>query len=811
MPKPVKAAASHLFSPLAFTGNSTFSDLARMKGSKGMKKALPHATRGRTVAWGIPFAVRKRIVVARDKPVGVKLAPVKAQWLVFMHTSDVPPQVKDSDGFIRATKGVGQLGAHAADYVFCYADGTEERVKMRERFQIGAVIPSFDACFEAVAEGSPHPIPPHYEQQTHWQWGLGETRALLGDGAPWMNWLWAWQNPRPRKTITGIRIEPVAGTVIISAISAGKASSVPLRWEPRRKALLRLPKGAELDSKLDGRGRLRQIQLDMGQIISARPRTVYPNDKWSRTRQNLPPEVVKNEIFIEYTAHPDACFHLSGGRRIPVAKAAGKTRSGPITPVKPARQRVTVKVVEKGSRKPTAVKLHVHGESGEYLAPMDRHRIINPSWFQDYTPEFLHPYGGTHSCAYIDGQSAMLLPLGRVYIEVTKGFEIKPVRKVVRVTGATREILIEIERVLPWRAKGWVTADTHVHFLSPPTAMLEGAAEGVNVVNLLASQWSELMTNVGDFDGKTVFGSSEAGGDGEYLVRVGTENRQHILGHISLLGYSGRIIVPMCSGGPSESALGDPVDVLLCQWAKQCRKQGGIVVVPHFPNPRAEHAVAIVNGDVDGIEMTAWADLYSGIDPYSLSDWYRYLNCGYFVPAVAGTDKMTTTTPVGGIRTYARVRKNRKFTYASWMDAVRSGNTFVTYGPLMEFAVEGKPAGTEIKVPATGGTVDVAWKLASVTVPMTRIDLVVNGEIRESKSVGPREDRGSWSLKVERSSWIAILVRAKYRDKPEMIAAHSSPVMVKVRGSEFLAAADGLTILEQIAGVLAFLDTVGTR
>jgi len=27
--------------------------------------------------------------------------------------------------------------------------------------------------------------------------------------------------------------------------------------------------------------------------------------------------------------------------------------------------------------------------------------------------------------------------------------------------------------------------------------------------------------------------------------------------------------------------------------------------------------------------------------PYSLSDWYRYLNCGYLVAAVGGTDKMS--------------------------------------------------------------------------------------------------------------------------------------------------------------------------
>jgi hypothetical protein len=35
--------------------------------------------------------------------------------------------------------------------------------------------------------------------------------------------------------------------------------------------------------------------------------------------------------------------------------------------------------------------------------------------------------------------------------------------------------------------------------------------------------------------------------------------------------------------------------------------------------------------------------------------------------------------------------------------------------------------------------------------------------------------------------------------------------MVEVEGSQFSAAADALTILEQIEGALAFIDTVGTR
>ena len=68
----------------------------------------------------------------------------------------------------------------------------------------------------------------------------------------------------------------------------------------------------------------------------------------------------------------------------------------------------------------------------------------------------------------------------RSYYEISKGFEIRPVRKVVEVGPNTTAIEVVLEKVLPWRERGWVTADTHVHFLSPPTAGLEGTAEGVN-------------------------------------------------------------------------------------------------------------------------------------------------------------------------------------------------------------------------------------------------------------------------------------------------------------------------------------------
>ncbi|MEW5814005.1 MAG: CehA/McbA family metallohydrolase [Spirochaetota bacterium] len=772
-----------------------------------------------------------------------------------MHTSDVRPLEWNEDGFLSPMRGYGRLNEHAANYEVRYDDGTVEVAALRRRHQVGAFRrPWGENCFECVSATKPRAIRAHHEQ-VYPEYGISQTRVSSADSGTWVNWLYAWENPHPEKQVVALAITPVSGTMILFGASYGNLSDHPLRWRVRRKAILTLPEGTVFRPALDGMGLFVQVQLDLGQVISAGLKTDYPgkavainawetpraeSDRgvqrdfesagrlWDESYNNQLPGISRNQVLIEYTSHPEACFHLWDGRVVPVAEVerdvrAGETGPGgdsagrydarrtalPLEPVAPAERRVVLRVVEKGSKKPVPVKLHVHGEAGEYLAPVDRHRLPNAAWFEDYSVDFAHR--NLHYCTYICGETVINVPLGCIYIEISKGFEIKPVRKTYTIDNHTAEVVIELERVLDWREKGWVSADTHVHFLSPVSALLEGSAEGVNVVNLLASQWGELMTNVGDFDGKTTWGSRETGGDGEYLVRVGTENRQHILGHISLLGYKGKIIAPMTTGGPEESALGDPVEILLTEWARQCRQQGGVVVLPHFPDPRAEHAASVVCGDVDALEMTSWGDLYNGINPYSLSDWYRYLNCGYLVAAVGGTDKMSADTAVGTVRTYARAGRELEFTYEAWMDAVRRAETFVTYGPLLEFSVEGKPMGSRISLGPKGGTLEVSWEVASVTIPLSRVECIVNGEIRASKVVDRWQDSGSWSVKVDRSSWIALLVRGHYPDKPEIVTAHSSPVMIEVAGTPFGAAADTLTILEQIEGALAYLEVLATR
>ncbi len=809
----IDGPASPLFNPVRFEEGLDQYDFVNFGLSADLANRMRLVQTGVSVAWGVPFEIKKFLLV-KHQPVSLIVAPFVGKWIVFRHTSDIRDLPDHSKVFTSPMRGGGFLGELAAKYSILYRDGSTVTADILRRRQVGAFSRRWgENCFEAVAASKPHPVRASHEQSAS-GWGRSQTRVDSADNSDFDFWLWAWENPFPDKEISGFKFEPVNGALIISAISSGIVSSHPFRWDSRRKAVLRITEGQKFLPELDAVGCLKQISMDLGQIISALPRPDYPHQDWENSYPNQLPIMRDHEVLIEYTSHPEAFFYINDLEKLPVGDV-NANRQATLTPVAPASKLVRLRIVEKGSGIPVPVKLHIHGEAGEYLAPTDRHRIINPAWFEDYSADFIHQEwnkpGAAHPCAYIPGETVIKLPLGKIYLEISKGFEIRPHRIVYDITPASDVITIEIEKILPWREKGWVSADTHVHFLSPMTALLEGSAEGVNVINLLASQWGELMTNVGDFDGVHTWGSKESGGSGEYLVRVGTENRQHVMGHISLLGYHGSIITPMTVGGPDESAIGDPVEILLTEWARQCHTQDGLVVLPHFPNPRAEHAASIVSGDIDAIEMTSWENFYGGIDPYSLSDWYRYLNCGYLVPVVGGTDKMDAATAVGTVRTYAWLDPRSEFTYNSWKEAIRKGNTFVTYGPLLEFNVDGHPMGSRFSLSNNGGTVQVSWQVASVTVPVTSVELVVNGEIKERLAVPPQGGTGYWSFKVEKSCWLALLVRGHYHDQPEIIAAHSSPVMILLPGAPLIASADSLTILEQIEGSLAYLDTIGTR
>jgi hypothetical protein len=230
------------------------------------------------------------------------------------------------------------------------------------------------------------------------------------------------------------------------------------------------------------------------------------------------------------------------------------------------------------------------------------------------------------------------------------------------------------------------------------------------------------------------------------------------------------------------------------------------VVIPHFPNPYCEVAADIVLGKIDAVElnMSNWA--------LQLHEWYRYLNCGYRVAAVGGTDKMGAYMPVGAIRTYALLDDDRPFTFEAWAAAVRAGRTFTTTGPLLDMRVEGRRPGDEIQLPAGGGTLHVEARAESV-VPFHALEVVVNGQVVAQE----QSDQGMYTctirqpVRVPGSAWIAARASSRmtrWIGSPRLVAAHTSPVYVVAGGAELFSPSDATYMITLLEGGLTWLDTL---
>src|SRR5207248_6662371 len=163
-----------------------------------------------------------------------------------------------------------------------------------------------------------------------------------------------------------------------------------------------------------------------------------------------------------------------------------------------------------------------------------------------------------------------------------------------------------------------------------------------------------------------------------------------------------------------------------------------------------------------------------------------FLNCGYRVSVVGGTDKMSAGTPVGGVRTYANI-SDAALSFDDWASAVRRGYTLSSSGPLLELTVEGKPMGADVQLGTDGGTVEVEARAECVH-PIHRLEIVHDGQVvarQQASGDGRRTFRLQAQVPVRRSGWIAARCGGDHRlwqSWTVVSAAHSSPVYLHVEG-----------------------------
>ena len=200
----------------------------------------------------------------------------------------------------------------------------------------------------------------------------------------------------------------------------------------------------------------------------------------------------------------------------------------------------------------------------------------------------------------------------------------------------------------------------------------------------------------------------------------------------------------------------------------------------------------------------------ASLEPDSTAMYYRLLNSGIRIAATGGTDNFSDVwyDPSGGTaRTYARLDSGEKFSFSTWLSAVKSGKTFASNGPLLFLSVEGRQPGDEI-LRSNNQPTTLAVKISVRSIaPLDIIEIVANGEVVESwngADGGPHWQHET-SIDLPDGGWVtARATGPASRYVGDAFAyAQTSPVYVVREGKPYTSAPDAGFLLQTIDETVA--------
>jgi TolB protein len=393
------------------------------------------------------------------------------------------------------------------------------------------------------------------------------------------------------------------------------------------------------------------------------------------------------------------------------------------------------------------------------------------------------------------------VPVGELTIDVMNGYAHEVIHRTVKIKSSSSSALTFKLKRLDWDGatqQNWVSADLHVHmnyggtYRSERLNLLQIAdGEDLNVVNNLVVNKEQRFP---DLQSAVYNETAKLRSEGA-VVLPGQEFHTSYWGHRGILGLKDHLLLPGYAGYPNTAAASlYPMNADVYDLA---HAQGALVGAVHpfeeVPDPFAQSAQRITDelpidvalGKLDYIEIVGFSDHKS-----TAAVWYKLLNLGFKLPAGAGTDATADYAApirgqVGFNRVYAWVPQ-KPVKFGGWMNSLKTGKTFVTNGPLIEFKLGGKMVGSELNFAAPQAEIPFTAKLRSI-VPVDHLEVVCNGNVaRDLKLQGTRVSANvAGTIPLRGSGWC--LLRA-WSDKPEFPVldnyayATTSPIYVSLGG-----------------------------
>lgn len=400
---------------------------------------------------------------------------------------------------------------------------------------------------------------------------------------------------------------------------------------------------------------------------------------------------------------------------------------------------------------------------------------------------------------YSPGVVELTVPRGEITVAAVQGLATPEASATVQVGAASGAAEVEVVLSPVWDARsgGWSSGEHHFHLnyggpydLSPDDLMPMMRGEALDFA-------TPLLANLHNrFEDQDLWTWRHSGGPP--FIRFGQEVRSHFLGHLGLIGIDD-LFWPWV-WGPGYQVYGSD-DRVNAEPLRHARAQGGFQYYVHpvssrgMPRatPWAEASLAdlygsvpielvadAVLGDLDALEIVClWSD-----EILTSQIWHLLLNAGIPIVPSAGTDVMNNfyrTMAIGTARVYAQTGAVEN--WSTYMDALRSGRSFVTNGPFLEFSVGGAGPGRTV----SGG--EVAWSLDVATATeVDRVEVLVNGEVAWSGQGldGPGSRRFEGELTLPEGGWVAARAVGGPARWPMMANypfAHTAPVWIGSVGS----------------------------
>ena len=396
---------------------------------------------------------------------------------------------------------------------------------------------------------------------------------------------------------------------------------------------------------------------------------------------------------------------------------------------------------------------------------------------------------------YSDGSIEITAPVGAVTVSAVQGFETPEAVETAEIRGnRTTTVTLDLEPVWDASANGWYSSDNHflnyggTYRLAPDDIVPDLKGEGLDLAYpLLANLHNRYLQQ--ELWGVTV--------DEGPIIVFGQEIRSHFLGHLETLG-SDTLFWPWI-WGPGYQVYGQD-DRTNATALRHARAHGGVAGYVHpvgaddpfTPETAGSVPIGLVADAVLGeIDLLEVACLWSS-ELGTAAVWHEVLNIGVPLAASAGSDVMNDyyrTMTIGATRVY--VQLDGRPTSASFLDALKDGRSFVSTGPMLEFAVEGKGPGDAVS--ASGGSVNWTATVHSA-LPYERLEIFVNGEVVATLAGNTQAGSNDYTgtLQVPAGGWVTARVTGDNTGWPALntiLFAESSPVWFGEVGSIDAAAA----------------------